>query len=404
MTERLYYSDSHLMTCEAHVLSAEKTDNGWDVVLDRTVLFENAGGQPADTGYIGEARVFGSDEVNGRLVVHTDRELAVGEEYTVSVDSKRRFDLMRQHTGEHLLSWAFYKLYGVNNVGFHLAEDYATIDLDVILNDEQVLCAEQLANDCVMKNLPVTATVYATEEEFLAAGLDLRKQSDKAVPPIRIVSIEGADRCTCCAPHCKTTGEIGIILVTDRIKWKNGTRLTFLCGERALRLVQSEHRLLDSIARRFSCARSDVADAVNKHEKDAAAVRKHEKELMTVVDSHIADELKKNAVTAGKTTLIIGDLGTGYNAERVRSVAIAATGEKNAVTLLFGNSGGKLAYAVCCSKDSPVDAGEIASAVNPAAGTKGGGRGTLAQGTGAVPEGFDGVLNGLTAYLKSRLK
>ncbi|MDO4493148.1 MAG: DHHA1 domain-containing protein [Clostridia bacterium] len=404
MTERIYHRDSHCMSCTATVEKCEKTESGWTVVLDRTVLFENAGGQPADTGYIGEARVSGSDEIAGELVVSVDRPLTVGKEYTVTVDAERRLDLMRQHTGEHLLSWAFYKLFGINNVGFHLAEDYATIDLDAVLTDAQVEEAERLANDIVMQNRRVGAVVYETEEAFEAAGLALRKQSEKAVPPIRIVSIEGADVCTCCAPHCDTTGEIGLILVTDRIKWKSGNRLTFLCGGRALRLVQREHRMLDTVARGFSVARTDVLTTVEKREKEASALRKREKELTGALDAYLAKDLKEKAVRAGKTMLIAEDLGAGYPAERVRSLAIAATAEKDALTLLFGNAGGKLAYAVCVSKDSKIDAGEIAQAVNPIAGTKGGGRGTLAQGTGPVPEGFDSVLSGLRSYLMNRLK
>lgn len=402
MTERLYHTDSHLFTCESTVLECRATETGFDIRLDRTVLFENAGGQPADTGFIGEARVFGGDEQDGDLWYHCDRAIAPGSAVTVLVDEQRRLDMMRQHTGEHLLSYAFYKLFGINNVGFHLAEEYATIDLDGMLSEEGLLEGERLANGFVMANLPVTATIYPTEEAFLAANLSLRKQSDKAVPPIRIVSILGADTCTCCAPHVNFTGEIGPILITDAMKWKGGMRLTFLCGERALALMEKEHRMLDGMARRFTCSREDTAAHVQKLEADFSELRKREKELSATLDRYLAAELATRAVVSGKVTVLTADLGNGFPPDRLKSIGLKTLSEKNAVALLFGHADGKLCYAVCTSDGLAPDAGEIAKTVNLTAGTKGGGRGTLAQGTGPEPSGFDAVLESMKTWLIRR--
>ncbi|NCB05962.1 MAG: alanyl-tRNA editing protein, partial [Clostridia bacterium] len=190
------------------------------------------------------------------------RDTALAPQGEQKIDWARRFDLMQQHTGEHLLSFSFYDLFSASNVGFHLALDYATIDFDKPVSHEQILEAELLANRFVWKNLPVVATFYDSEEEVRA--LPLRKHAEGLTPPIRIVGVEGADLCTCCAPHCSKTGEIGSVFVADASSYKGGTRITFFCGERALKLHRTQHDDLDILARRFSCQREAVVGAVKK--------------------------------------------------------------------------------------------------------------------------------------------
>ena len=136
MTERLYLKDSMLFLCSAVVTGCTETDGGYAVELDRSVFFPNKGGQPCDTGMIGEAVVSSCDEQGDRLIHLCDRPLSVGETVTVSIDGERRFDIMQQHTGEHMLSWCAWQMYGAVNVGFHCALDYATLDLDQPLSHE----------------------------------------------------------------------------------------------------------------------------------------------------------------------------------------------------------------------------------------------------------------------------
>ncbi len=143
-----------------------------------------------------------------------------------------------QHIRRALLSFSFYKLFEAANIGFHLALDYATIDFDKPLSREQIAEAELLANSYVWRNLPVKTAFYDSEEDV--KSLPLRKHAEGLTAPIRIVSIEDADMCTCCAPHCALTGEIGSIFVLDAAGYKGGTRVTFLCGERALKRHRAE--------------------------------------------------------------------------------------------------------------------------------------------------------------------
>ena len=399
MTKRLYDLDSHQTETESRVVSCVPAGDQFDVVLDQTVFFPEGGGQPSDTGTLGEANVSHVREEGGEIYHRVDRPLAVGAVVPGKIDWARRFDLMQQHTGEHLLSFSFYELFSASNVGFHLALDYATIDFDKPVTHEQITEAELLANRFVWKNLPVHATFYDSEEDVRA--LPLRKHAEGLVPPIRIVGVEGADLCTCCAPHCSKTGEIGSIFVADASSYKGGTRITFFCGERALKLHRAQHDDLDVIARRFSCQREAAVSAVKKLSDDYGALKKSERELAKSLNGYMATEMLENAAQAGKYR-VVTRLLLGVDAGRLKDLAQAASAEKT-LALLLSECDGRLLYVLSTGAGFPLDVSELMPAVNAALGGKGGGRGTLAQGTSATISGSVEALEQIKSYFVKRL-
>ena len=403
MTKRLYLEDSYLNTCTSTVESCRETEGGYDVTLDQTVIFDNAGGQPCDTGLLGDAAILGCDEVNGELLHHIDRPLTVGQTYPVTLNWERRFDHMQQHTGEHLLSYSIYKLFGINNVGFHLSSGYTTIDLDGPLTQEELYEAENLANRYVSMDLPVTAVRYETLEDLEQAGLTLRKQAEGIRTPIRIVSIRDADCCTCCAPHVHRTGEIGSILITESMSYKGGTRATILCGSRALRYTQEARKVLGTAGRLFSTSWINLADSIEKMQEELKDLHRKEKELSASLNAYLAEELMQKAVRIGRTTLILEDVGTA-SPDKLKSLASKTIRDGDALTVLFGKSNGRLNYVLCCSAGSSNDVSELCRVINTAVSGKGGGRGTLAQGTAPVPDGLAETVEQLRTYFRSRLK
>ena len=399
MTKRLYDIDSHQTQAESIVLTCVPADGGFDVTLDQTVFFPEGGGQPSDTGTLGGANVLYVREEGSEIYHRVDRELAVGETVTGTIDWARRFDLMQQHTGEHLLSFSFYDLFQASNVGFHLALDYATIDFDKPVTREQIQEAELLANRFVWKNLPVQATFYESEAEVKA--LPLRKHAEGLQPPIRIVHVEGADMCTCCAPHCYTTGEIGSVFVADASSYKGGTRITFFCGERALKLHRAQHDDLDAIARRFSCQREAAVSAVKKLSDDYGALKKSERELAKSLNGYMAAEFLQSAVSAGKYR-VIAQLVSGVDGGRLKDLSQAACADKT-LTLLLSETEERLSYVLATGANFSIDVSELMPAVNAALGGKGGGRGTLAQGTAPSVSGAKEALEQLKTYFVKRL-
>ena len=397
MTERLYLIDSHLFENQCTVLSCEPAKEGFDVMVDRTVFFPNKGGQPCDTGILGGVKVVDVRESGDELILRTEGPLPVGETVTGHIDEKRRLDIMEQHTGEHVLSWCAYKLFDAVNVGFHCALTYATLDLDKPLTPEQVTEMEDMANGLVRRNLPVTATIYDSEEDL--AGVPLRKHAEGLIAPIRVVSIEDADSCTCCAPHVHSTGEIGAIKIVSAVAYKGGMRMTFLCGGRAMKQFQKLQAAVDAIARKFSTAGDEVLSAVEKQEAELKAVKKEKADLTARLEGYLTAELKAQAEDVKGKKLLVKLTDT--DPKRLRPLALATLPEKG-LTLLLTERNGQLSY-VLCANGLKLDMGELIPAVNLALGGRGGGRGTLAQGSAPTPSGLPETVEQLRTYLKQRL-
>lgn len=401
MTNKLYYQDSHLTACVSRVLSCVPGKGGFDVLLDQTVLFPTGGGQQCDLGTVGDANVLDCREA-GADVVHTlDKAVTEGTEVAVSLNWERRFDYMQQHTGEHLLSFAFYTLFSAANVGFHLADGYTTIDFDKPLTHDQLTEAEGLANSYVWRNLPVTATLYP--DEAAIRDLPLRKHAEGLTAPIRVVQVEDADCCTCCAPHCKTTGEVGSIFITDAASYKGGTRITFLCGKRALQNARLTHDRLDAIARRFSASREQAVDAVNKMGDELTASRHKERDYAKELNGYVAAELLSQGEKAGKRT-VVTRLFDHMDSQCLKDLAQLTVKGKDTLALLMSKQGDKLAYVLAESEGFPVDVSELMPAVNAALNGKGGGRGTLAQGMAQKCDGAGEALLQIHGYFLQRLK
>ena len=397
MTERLYLIDSHLFENQCTVLSCEPAKEGFDVMVDRTVFFPNKGGQPCDTGILGGVKVVDVRESGDELILRTEGPLPVGETVTGHIDEKRRLDIMEQHTGEHVLSWCAYKLFDAVNVGFHCALTYATLDLDKPLTPEQVTEMEDMANGLLRRNLPGTATLYDSEEDL--AGVPLRKHAEGLIAPIRVVRIEDADSCTCCAPHVHSTGEIGAIKIVSAVAYKGGMRMTFLCGGRAMKQFQKLQTAVDAIARKFSTAGDEVLSAVEKQEAELKAVKKEKADLTARLEGYLTAELKAQAEDVKGKKLLVKLTDT--DPKRLRPLALATLPEKG-LTLLLTERNGQLSY-VLCANGLKLDMGELIPAVNLALGGRGGGRGTLAQGSAPTPSGLPETVEQLRTYLKQRL-
>lgn len=248
---------SHFM---AHVLSCVPNEKqGYEVVLDETAFFPEGGGQPADTGLLGTAHVLDVQEKQGAVIHYTDAPLEVGDCVEGAVDWVRRFDHMQQHSGEHIVSGLAHKMYGVNNVGFHLGA-LVTADLDGELDAQQVAEIERRANEIIWADKPIVIT-YPSSEELE----HIRYRSKKELTgEVRIVTIEGADVCACCGTHVASTGQIGLIRLTDAQRYKGGTRLTILCGGRA----QEDYACKD-----MSLAHAGTLLSVKPHEVPSAVKR-----------------------------------------------------------------------------------------------------------------------------------
>ncbi len=398
MTERLYLLDSMLSAFDAVVISCEPYKDGYLIELDRSAFFPNKGGQPCDVGTLGGAKVLDVNEQGERLLHFCDRILPAGTAVHGELDFARRFDIMQQHTGEHLLSYCAWHLFGAQNVGFHCALTYATLDLDKPVGHEGITEIENLANRLAAENAAVTATIYETEEDL--KGIPLRKHAEGLTAPIRIVTIEGSDACTCCAPHVRKTGEIGQLKIVEAIPYKGGTRCTFLCGMRALAHAQQMQDTVSAIALRFSTARDQAEAAVQKQAEELSNTKRELKQAYAALDEYLAKSLIAEAEDLKGTKLIVRILES-VDAKRLRPLA-AATMTDKALTVLFSDVGDRVFYLLA-SNGIKADIGVLIAAVNTALSGSGGGRGTLAQGSAKKPSDLIETVEGLHTYFKNVL-
>src|SRR6185503_15266571 len=233
MTDRLYYTDPYLKAFDATVDRVEARDGRVLVRLDRTAFYPTSGGQPFDTGLLGGSRVVDVvDEEDGSIahVVEGTGTLDAGRAVQGEIDWARRFDHMQQHTGQHVLSAAFDRLFGARTISFHLGAAASTIDLAREMSPAEITAAETEANRIVWEDRTV-AIRFASAEE--AAAMPLRKEASRG-GTLRLIDVEGFDLSACGGTHVSRTGAIGVIVVAAWERFKGGHRLTFLCGGRAL--------------------------------------------------------------------------------------------------------------------------------------------------------------------------
>lgn len=403
MTKRAYYNDGALC-CRAVVLDCVAVEGGYEILTDVTSIFPESGGQLSDTGRIGEAVISHARE-EGELVWHmADRPLEKGAAVDVIADEETRMDHTCQHSGEHILSGLASKLFGAVNVGFHMAEDYATLDLDIFLTNEQLKELQREANRTVQRNVPVTSVVVQGEE---LENIPLRKQAKGLSGDIRIVYFdEGAvDSCTCCGTHVALSGEVGYIKITSHIKYKGGTRIWFACGMRAVEDSLKNQDIVDVLAVRFSAKTEDVTAAVIRQGDELNTAKHQLRERTQQLQKYIAAELLDSAESINGVRLVIS-LQQGAQMNELKTLAEKLTDQPDVLGLLFSQNGETLMYQLARGKAVKHSMRELIQAVNAAVGGKGGGRDEFAQGSASVGAAADveGTVEQIRNYCKAVLR
>ena len=380
MTEKLYENDSLLQSCQATVVSCEKKEDHYEVILDRTVLFPEGGGQLSDQGWLDKVPVFYASE-EGQDVRHWTREpLEPGKTVAVKLDWPVRLDRMQQHCGEHILSYAFWKTCGANNVGFHMNEDSVFIDLDQEIDEEKAKKAEWMANECLWANEPISLH-YVDASEL--GNYPLRKKNEKLKGTVRLVDIKNGDICTCCGTHPPYTGMVGSIQIIRFVRHKGGSRIEFLCGNRALRAMHERNRILEDSSNFLSVKAEDVLPAVEKLHQEILDLRgKVREKTQELIRLQLPEKMAQAPVLPNGTKLLVLTLeGTAADGKSAMKLASAQPGVLAAV---FTKEGDRLMYQFALSEGAEGDCRACCAKANELFGGRGGGRPQSAQGGGTA--------------------
>ena len=372
-TDRGYAANAYQTEFEASVIDTKTIHDHQGVVLDRTFFYPTGGGQPHDIGTLQNIRVIDVIEQYETVIHVMDGKITTGK-VTGRVDWKRRFDHMQQHTGQHVLSQAFLQVVDGETMGFHLGEEVTTIDLATSgLTWQAIHQVEDEANRVVFQNLPVRVH-EATKETY--SQFPLRK------PPavegtIRILEVDHYDWSACCGTHVKSTGEIGLIKVVRFEKYKNGSRVTFLCGHRTLKALQEKTEILETVSRRLTFAETDLVQGIDRLLDQQKRLKKLEKQLLVYEAAERASRARKIG-----ELFFHHDLFTDRDVRSVQSLCRQMTGNPKTVCL-FGLQSNRATIVLGQSEKGPLDLKSLTSRISELIKGKGGGNQRQIQVSGA---------------------
>ena len=407
MSKRLYYEEPYLQEFKGKILEKIKIDGKTALILDNTCFYPTSGGQPNDLGYIQSVPIVDVIEDNEKIihVLKEGNEEECGDTVIGTIDWERRFDHMQQHSGQHILSAAFEKLWNADTVSFHLGDEVCT--LDIMKDDitpEEVKRGEVLANNVVLENKPIK-TYFVNKEEV--NKLNLRK-----IPPqkgdIRIVEIKDFDICACCGTHCETTGEVGLIKI---LKWeKRGVkiRLDFICGKRSLKDYYWKNELIKNISNKLTIRDTELREAVERMLEERKETRKELREIKEKLQEYEAKRLIDESSIRDNGIKIINKVFKEKNFQEVRELVQKIINLDDNVVVLAGikskgeGEGVKILFA--CSRVLKYDMNRLIREAGKFIEGRGGGAPNFAQAGGKRVEGIHEALDFALTNLKDFVK
>ena len=361
---KLYYEDCLLRSFTATVTGCDPTEKGWEVTLDATAFYPEGGGQACDLGTLGNARVLDVRERDGRIIHLCDAPVSGSVEGLL--DWERRFDLMQQHTGEHILSGLIYDRFGWHNTGFHVGKDTMEVDFSGPIPADALAELEQQANAIVWENRPIRCWIPSLEE---LPGVTYRTK--RALDwPVRIVDIPGADTCACCGVHVATTGQVGLIKILSAAKFHGGIRLQLVCGKRAYDHIAAVYEQNRQVSQLFSAKVLETGAAAQKATEALAA----EKLRANTLQSQLFDRMAEDYVNQKDVLCFADPLDGGQLRELAEKISAKCSG----YAAVFSPKEGGYAY---CLAQPDGDLRQLCKDMNAALSGRGGGKPPFQQGT-----------------------
>lgn len=404
MTTRLYYNDSFLYDFDAEVREVLENPRP-GLVLDRTAFYPTSGGQVFDTGWISleaspKLRVAEvADAGDGKVIHYLEaplKDVRPGTRVRGQIDATRRRDHMQQHSGQHVLSAAFIRLYNMRTVSFHMADDYCSIDLDTpTLTKEQVESAERLANEIILENRPVDVRFVSRAE---AEALGLRKLPPTERDELRIIDIHDFDLTACGGTHVSHTGQIASVLLRKIEKVRQGWRVEFVAGLRAVATARRDYTTLTETAALFSAHIYDLPQQARKSLDEIKSLRKQYEQSQEELAASYASVLLADARESQGPRIVVRAL-SDRDLNFVKLLAQKLTRLSPSVVALLATTSPQPSLVFAQSPGQPFDMGALMKEVMTKIGGRGGGSKDMAQGGIPNAEGIEATLKGVAATL-----
>ena len=365
--DQLYYQNNYLKSFTAKVVSCTPVGDCFAVVLDDTAFYPEGGGQACDLGTLEGIAVLDVQEKEGKIVHTCAAPLEIGKTVTGCIQWERRFDLMQQHTGEHIVSGIVHKLFGYQNSGFHIGADLVQVDFDGPIPAEMLAQIEWQANEAVWQNIPVNCYIPTPEELP-----NVVYRTKRPLPwPVRIVEVPGYDSCACCGIHVANTGEIGLIKLLSCVKFHQGVRIEMACGKRALEYMNNIYEQNKQVSKIFSAKPLETGAAARQFADTLAAEKYKAVALQKQIFRHTAESY----VNQKDVLHIESDLAPGNVRELAETIAGCCTG----IAAVFSPAGENLMNFCLFSKAEDVK--PLGTALTGTFSGRGGGKNGCFQGS-----------------------
>ena len=379
--KKLYYEDVHMTEFEAAVTECiyDEKKKIYKIVLDQTAFFPEEGGQVADKGFFSFVQGLGLESthvplldahIKQDIIYHyVEKEIPVGTVVKGYLDWEQRFDFMQQHSGEHIISGLVNKQYGFDNVGFHLGLQEVTLDFNGVLTLKELREIEMKANEAIWKNLPINIDFPSSDE---LSVLEYRSKLE-LTENVRIVTIPGYDTCACCAPHVDTTGQIGMIKITNVQSHRGGVRVNILCGSRALTDYTVKQNNAAAISAALSVKQDLIADGVERLKEENFKQKEVMNRLQATILKNMAESLPA-PTESNHAILFVEPMDDIAIRNLINELVSKYAGY---VGVFWGNDTDGYRYIV---GSSSLDCRELATALREKFGAKGGGKAPMIQG------------------------
>ena len=366
MTRKLYYEDCHLDRFTARVTGCAETEKGWRVTLDATAFYPEGGGQACDIGTLGGTNVLDVQEENENVIHLCDGPLPIGSEVEGIVDLPRRFDLMQQHTGEHIVSGIIHDLFGWHNTGFHMGKGIMEVDFDGPIPADALAEIERKANEAVWQNIPLKCWI-PTPEELPSIPYRFKKTLEG---PVRIVEFPGTDICACCGTHVKRTGEVGLVKILSCVKFRHGVRMEMVSGARAFDYLRRAYEQNRQVSQAFSAKIMETGEAARKMNEALNAEKFRITGLQWQLFDHVAESFR------GKGNVL--HFAEGLAPADIRELADRIAKTCGGIAAVFCGSGESYQLCLVCHGG---DVKALGTAMNQALQGRGGGKPGFFQGS-----------------------
>ena len=376
--DKLYYLDRYIREFTAEVLESKEVDGRYHVVLDKSAFFPGGGGQPGDTGYIEQNRVFDVYEENGILYHVVEKKPLKIHRVKCKIDWEKRYDGMQQHLGQHVLSGCFYSLFNANTVSFHMGNESSTVDIEGFLDESKIREAERVANEIINQDIEVE---FLTPSKSELKKMKIRRALPKTDDAITIVKIGNLDINACCGVHPKSTLDLRMIKIKRWEKHKGATRIEFLAGKRAIDATLRRDNIINTICRSIKCGENEILNAIGNMSNEIKYCQNENRTLRIALSNYEVKEMIESSEKINDMT-VIKRIYENEDLKYIGKIAEKLVENRKTIALLAIKNDDKSNLIFASSKDSDISMNELIKDAITLIDGRGGGSKFLAQGGG----------------------